>query len=257
MHPPVEPESLTEALDRAAAMLRAAERVAVLTGAGISAESGLATFRNTGGLWEGHRVEDVATPFAFERNPEMVWRFYNSRRADLRTARPNPGHLALVELEERLGDHFCLITQNVDGLHRLAGSRRLLELHGNLAQVRCTGCKRVEDRGSEELPDLPRCTACGELLRPAVVWFYEPLPEATWAEAELAVRCCQCFLVVGTSAVVYPAAGLIEKAQASGAQIIEVNVEPTAVSRQADVGLYGKSGELLPQLVQRAAGQGN
>jgi NAD-dependent deacetylase len=194
----------------------------------------------------------VATPFAFERDPTLVWRFYNARRAQLRAVHPNPGHHALVALEKHLGpDRFTLITQNVDGLHRQAGSRHVLELHGNLARVRCTGCQRTTDRGGEELEDLPRCRECTELLRPDVVWFHEMLPEDTWQEAERSASRCHCFLVVGTSAIVYPAAGLIDLARSQGAAVIEVNLTATAASRQADAGLYGPSGEILPQLVQR------
>jgi NAD-dependent deacetylase len=166
MHPPVDDNDLAASLARAADGLRRAGRVAVLTGAGVSAESGVPTFRGAGGLWEGRRVEEVATPHAFRRDPALVWRFYNARRAALRAVRPNPGHHALAALEERWGERFTLITQNVDGLHRAAGSRRVLELHGNLARVRCSRCGHVEDRGGEELPDLPRCGECGQLLRP-------------------------------------------------------------------------------------------
>src|SRR5438874_6269552 len=155
MHPPMDQETLDDALEQAARLLRPAKRVAVLTGAGISAESGLATFRGAGGLWEGSRVEEVATPFAFRRDPALVWRFYHARRAAVASARPNPGHHALVALEDRFGSaRFTLITQNVDGLHRAAGSRHLLELHGNLARVRCTGCGRLDDRGTEPLAAL-------------------------------------------------------------------------------------------------------
>ena len=250
MQPRVDPGDLDAALARGADALRRAGRVAALTGAGVSAESGLATFRGGGGLWEGHPVEDVATPEGFRRNPELVWRFYNARRAALLAARPNPGHLALVDLERRWGDRFTLVTQNVDGLHQAAGSRRVLELHGGLARVRCTGCKAVADRAGEELPALPRCRDCGGLLRPDVVWFHEMLPEGVWRAACEAVEACDCLLVVGTSAVVYPAAGLIGTARALGACVIEVNLEPAA--RAAGViGLYGKSGEILPRLVQR------
>jgi NAD-dependent deacetylase len=244
--PPLDPGQLTTA----AAMLREAGSVAVLTGAGISAESGIATFRGAGGLWEGHRVEEVATPMAFQRDPALVWRFYNLRRASLRTVRPNPGHHALADLEARFGPgRFTLITQNVDGLHRAAGSVRVLEIHGCLARVRCTGCGRVEDRGSEPLPDLPECT-CGRLLRPDVVWFHETLPEDLWLAAEEAVSGCGCLLVVGTSAVVYPAAGLIDLAKHCGAPVIEINLAPTAVSSAVDLGLYGPSGIVLPELVR-------
>src|SRR5438105_3006312 len=186
MHPPVGNNDLDDALDQAAGLVRAAQRVAVLSGAGISAESGLATFRGSGGLWEGQRVEDVATPRAFQRDPVLVWRFYNLRRANLATVQPNPGHHALVELENRLGANFTLVTQNVDGLHQAAGSRNVLEIHGAIRRVRCVGCQRVTDRGVEALPDMPRCD-CGSLLRPDVVWFEEALPEDIWRRAVEAV----------------------------------------------------------------------
>jgi NAD-dependent deacetylase len=245
------PAHLTGSLSRAATLLSGAERVAVLTGAGISAESGLATFRGPDGLWEGHRVEDVATPMAFARDPVLVWRFYNARRAALRAARPNPGHQALVQLEQKWRESFTLITQNVDGLHRAAGTRNLLELHGSLARVRCTGCARVEDRGTDPLPDLPHCSACGKLLRPDIVWFYEPLPTDVWNSAEEAARSCAVFLVVGTSAVVYPAAGLIEIAARQGAAIIEINLVSTPATSEARLSLRGPSGQILPELVKR------
>ena len=256
MHHPVDHDDLDSALDRAAELLRRAKEVAVLTGAGVSAESGLATFRGSGALWDGYRVEEVATPMAFQRDPRLVWRFYNARRAAAAEARPNPGHYALAALEEYFGpDHFTLATQNVDGLHQAAGSRHVLELHGCLARVRCSACEQVENRGTAPLEELPRCR-CGALLRPDIVWFYEPLPDAVWQEAEAAARRCHCFLVVGTSAVVYPAAGLIEVARDSGARIIEVNLERTSSSRNADVGLYGPAGRLLPQLVHLLQGSG-
>ncbi len=240
------------AMEQAVRMLRAAERVAVLTGAGISAESGLATFRGAGGLWEGHRVEDVATPRAFQRDQAMVWRFYNARRAGLAAVKPNAGHAALVELENRLGsDRFTLVTQNVDGLHQVAGSRHVLEIHGALRRTRCCQCERVEDRGVEALADLPRCAHCDGMLRPDVVWFEESLPEAIWSEAIDQVQTCDCFLVVGTSAVVYPAAGLIELAKASGAGVIEANLVPSAASGLVDALLLGPSGTTLPELLRR------
>jgi NAD-dependent deacetylase len=254
MHHPVSTDDLEPALERAAGWLRRARRVAVLTGAGVSAESGVPTFRGAGGLWEGRRVDEVATPMAFRRDPGTVWRFYNMRRASLRGVRPNPGHRALAALEDRWGGgRFALVTQNIDGLHQAAGSRHVLELHGNLARVRCTGCGRVEDRGGEDLPDLPRCAACGALLRPDVVWFSESLPGGVWQEAAAAAQRCQCFLVAGTSAVVYPAAGLIALARESGAGVIEVNLQPTEACAAGDVGLYGPAGVVLPQLVERLA----
>jgi NAD-dependent deacetylase len=252
VHPPMDEDVPSRSLEQAAAWLAAAKSVAVLTGAGVSAESGLATFRGPDGLWEGHRVEDVATPEAFARDPVLVWRFYHLRRANLRTARPNPGHLALAALEERFGsERFTLITQNVDGLHRAAGSKHVLELHGNLTRVRCTGCGRVEERDTEPLDEMPRCSPCGALLRPDVVWFHEPLPDDIWADASLAVRDCQCLLVVGTSAIVYPAAGLIERARTWDARVIEVNLTVTEASHRVDLGLYGPSGQVLPELVKK------
>jgi NAD-dependent deacetylase len=244
------PSSDTDAaLQQAAAWLREAGSVAVLTGAGVSAESGVATFRDAGGLWEGYCVEDVATPRAFHRDPVLVWRFYNARRANLRNVKPNPGHYALAALEQRLGGRFTLVTQNVDGLHRAAGSRNVLEIHGSIARVRCTGCGDSRDR-DDALPELPRCDGCGELLRPDVVWFEEPLPEDVWDQAMAAVYACGAFLVVGTSAMVYPAAGLIDVARANTARVIEVNTKPTAASGRVDLSLFGASGQILPRLME-------
>jgi NAD-dependent deacetylase len=251
MHHPLDHDDPEAALDRAAGALRRARRVAVLTGAGVSAESGVPTFRGAGGLWEGHRVEEVATPEAFDAAPALVWRFYNARRAGLRTVAPNPGHHALVALEGHFGDGFALITQNIDGLHRAAGSRRVHEVHGDLRRVRCTRCDYNADRGLGELPDLPRCDACGHLLRPDIVWFHEMLPPETWLAACRATEECHCFLVVGTSAVVYPAAGLIDMARAVGASVVEVNLEETAAGGSGTIGLYGPSGEMLPRLVAK------
>lgn len=239
-------------LERAARILRGAKRVAVLTGAGISAESSLGTFRGAGGLWEGHRVEEVATPSAFRRDPQLVWRFYHMRRAALAKVKPNPGHDALVALERRLGpEAFTLVTQNVDGLHQEAGSRNVLEIHGTLRHTRCTGCHIVADRGTEALAEMPACSVCGERVRPNVVWFEEALPHDVWAKAEDAVAGCDCFLVVGTSAVVYPAAGLIDLARREGAAVVEVNVTPSQASSRVDVLLLGPSGSLLPELIKR------
>ncbi|MBY0230042.1 MAG: NAD-dependent deacylase [Gemmataceae bacterium] len=237
-------------LDRAAELLRQAERVAVLTGAGVSAESGVPTFRDSGGLWEGHRVEDVATPEGFSRDPALVWKFYNLRRAALAAVKPNPGHFALADMGRRWGDALALATQNIDGLHQQAGSEGVLELHGSLARVRCIACPyRAETR--EALPDLPRCPACEKLLRVDVVWFGEMLPHAVLQAAERAAEACDVFLVVGTSAVVFPAAGLAYQAREAGAKVIECNLGATAASGIADARLHGPSGVLLPELVKR------
>jgi NAD-dependent deacetylase len=251
------PDPLDAALDRAADLLRHAKSVAVLTGAGVSAESGVPTFRASDGLWEGHRIEDVATPFAFRRDPRLVWQFYNLRRANVARVKPNPGHYALAKLEERWGEDWTLVTQNVDGLHRAAGSRNVLEIHGSLYRTRCTGCERVEDRGLEPLGELPACPHCAGLLRPDIVWFHEPLPEEVWSAATRAAHRADVLLVVGTSAVVYPAADLIPIARGdrgykpTPGSVIEFNLTRTEASRLADVGVYGPSGQTLPRLVER------
>ncbi|MFO0808137.1 MAG: NAD-dependent deacylase [Gemmataceae bacterium] len=239
-------------LARAVDILHTAKRVAVLTGAGVSAESGVPTFRDANGLWEGHAIEDVATPAAFERDPILVWRFYNARRDNLRSVEPNAGHMALAALEGRYRPGcFTLVTQNVDGLHRRAGSQEVIELHGNLARTRCSSCGRVEDRGLEPLGTLPTCPHCAAPLRPDIVWFTEALPHEAWYRAKTAASECECLLVVGTSAVVYPAAGLISYAECNGTPVIEVNLRRTDASDRADVNLYGKSGEILPRLLER------
>jgi NAD-dependent deacetylase len=220
----------------------------VLTGAGVSAESGVATFRGSGGLWTRVRIEDVATPGAFQRDPARVWQFYNDRRDQLLDVEPNPAHYALAELES-LARHFCLITQNVDRLHQRAGSIRVLELHGNLTEVRCTACGRRFDMAGVRLPQLPRCAECGGLLRPNVVWFGETLDDHIWAEAARSVRESDVLLVVGASAEVYPAAGLVSIARQAGASAIEINLERTGAS--TNLGIYGPAGQTLPELVAK------
>ena len=183
--------------------LAEAQSVAVLTGAGISAESGIPTFRGAGGLWNHYRAEDLATPEAFARDPRLVWEWYNWRRETIAKAAPNPAHLALVKLE-RAKPSFTLITQNVDGLHNLAGSGRVLKLHGDIWRMRCTDCGSNWPDRRVPLPKLPPHCACGGLARPGVVWFGEPLPPGMMNEAEHAVASSEVFLVIGTSAVVYP-----------------------------------------------------
>ena len=246
---------LNAALNEAADVLRLAERVCVLTGAGVSAESGVPTFRDSNGLWEGHRVEDVASPEGFERDPKLVWQFYNARRANRATVKPNPGHDALVAMEKRWKNNFTLVTQNVDGLHQEAGSENVLEIHGSLRHTRCLGCDVVTNRGMEPLGDAPQCPQCRGQLRPDIVWFGEGLPEDVWMASRLAARECDVFLVVGTSAVVHPAASLIPLSKSAAkpvpAKVIEVNLTRTEASAYADIGLYGPSGVVLPKLVER------
>lgn len=228
--------------------LRNARRVAVLTGAGISAESGIPTFRDAGGLWEGIRFEDVATPEAFGRNPTRVWEFYEARRRAAAAALPNAGHVALAKLEERFDD-FLLATQNVDGLHRRAGSRNLVELHGTLARRRCPSCGASVE-GLEPLKDLPPPCQCGGRFRPDIVWFGEMLPPAAWSAAEKAAREAQVYLVVGTSAEVYPAAGLALIAADGGAKLFEINPSSTSLSRVFEGVLREPAGVALPRLLE-------
>ena len=228
--------------------LKNARSVAVLTGAGVSAESGVPTFRGNNGLWKQYRAEDLATPGAFARDPKLVWEWYDWRRGLIAQAQPNAGHLALVELEKRLPS-FTLITQNVDGLHELAGSRKVLNLHGSIWKLRCTSCERERVDRRTPLPEIPPKCECGALLRPGVVWFGEALPPGVWEQAESAARASEIFLLVGTSAVVYPAAGLAQIAKAAGARVVEINIVETVVSRGIDEFLQGPSGELLPQLI--------
>jgi NAD-dependent deacetylase len=247
-------DELERALANAANALRLAERVCVLTGAGVSAESGVPTFRASDGLWEGHRIEDVASPDGWERNPALVWQFYNARRANVATVKPNPGHYALAELEKRWGENFTLVTQNVDGLHIEAGNKNVLEIHGSLRHTRCLGCGLVTNRGLGPLGDAPQCPICRDRLRPHIVWFGEGLDDDVWWAAMNAASKCDVLLVVGTSAVVYPAASLVpiaKRGKTNAAKVIEVNLTRTEASANTDIGLYGPSGVMLPKLVER------
>lgn len=226
-----------------------AERVTALTGAGISAESGVPTFRGADGLWRNYNVMELATPHAFARDPELVWEFYNWRRNLITGLTFNPGHKALVDLEARV-PHFALITQNVDGLHLKAGSKNLLEIHGNLWKVRCAKCHTVTLDMSSNMGALPKCRECGGLLRPHVVWFGESLDFTLLNRAVEAARSCQVMLVIGTSAIVQPAASLAFEAKEAGAVVAEINLEKTPSSGMMDFVLLGKSGEILPKLLE-------
>ncbi|MFQ5723191.1 MAG: NAD-dependent deacetylase [Terriglobia bacterium] len=235
-----------------------AERVAVLTGAGVSKESGLPVFRGQDGLWRQYRPEQLATPEAFARDPVLVWEWYNWRRQVVARAEPNPGHYALAELGRRVPD-FTLITQNVDGLHDRAvpklRERRLLKLHGDLWRLRCLGCGQETTNHAVPLPELPPRCRCGGLLRPGVVWFGEPLPAEVLRQAMEAAARAQVFIVAGTSAAVQPAASLPLLARRAGAKIVEVNLEATPLSPLADACFLGKSGEVLPRLVETGVRQ--
>lgn len=237
--------SLLEARSRIAS----ARSITVLTGAGISADSGVPTFRGADGLWRNFRAEELATPEAFERDPGLVWEWYNWRRELIATKHPNNAHLAIASLESRWND-FWLITQNVDGLHRAAGSTKLSEIHGNIWMVRCTGCGTVTENHQIPLPLLPHCGRCGELLRPHIVWFGESLHEADLARCAKQLQACDVLLVIGTSGVVYPAAGFASIAKEAGAYVIEVNLDPTPQSDLVDIALHGRAKDLVPLLLQ-------
>ncbi len=228
--------------------LSQAQRVCVMTGAGISAESGIPTFRGSSGMWRNYNPAELATREAFSRNPALVWEFYNWRRTLIAAAEPNPGHVALVKLEARTAQ-CTLLTQNVDGLHRLAGNKSVIELHGNIWETRCTGCGRLNEQLRPDLGTDPRCEQCGALLRPNVVWFGESLDEALLGRAFDAVSKCEIMITVGTSAVVQPAASLAGTAKRAGAVVAEINLERTPNSMIMDYVILGKAGEILPQLV--------
>jgi NAD-dependent deacetylase len=227
-------------------------RLTVLTGAGVSAESGIPTFRGTGGLWEGHALEDVATPEGFARDPDLVLRFYNERRRRLHAVQPNPAHAALARLEAALGERLTLITQNVDDLHERAGSRRVLHMHGELLKARCAACGKVLGWPGD-LSRADRCPACGAgSLRPHVVWFGEfPF----YMEDEIpAALSAEVFLAIGTSGVVYPASGMVAQAKLLGRLTVEANLDATETSHFFDHRLIGPAGSTIPDMVSRLLG---
>ena len=237
---------------RLVALLVGQGSVLVLTGAGVSSESGIATFRDAGGVWEGVDPMTVATPRAFAADPKFVWRFYDARRRRAASARPNPAHRAIAALEAT-GRPFLLATQNVDGLHEAAGSRALVRLHGSLWRLRCTACAAEHEDLRPALDPLPpRCAVCGAMLRPAVVWFEEPLPMIEFGRAERGAREAELVLVVGTSSLVYPAASLQLVALEAGAYVVEINPETTSFSSAASEHLAGRAGIVLPALLAAA-----
>ena len=243
------PAPLTQLIERAAETLGKARHVCVLTGAGMSAESGIPTFRDAlTGLWAQFSPEELATPEAFERDPKLVWQWYEWRRELVRQAEPNPGHYAIADLAHRV-PRLTLVTQNVDGLHQRAGSTDAIEYHGNILRDRCTRHGAVAARADWSASGLPECAECGGLLRPDVVWFGEAIPREPMLQAAAAADECDVFLSIGTSSLVYPAAGLAEAALRAGATVIEVNPSATELTPHAHIVLAGPSGRLLPPLV--------
>jgi NAD-dependent deacetylase len=232
--------------------LREARHLVALTGSGISAESGVPTFREAQtGLWERYDPQELATPEAFTRDPGLVWEWYEWRRNLVAEAEPNPGHRALAELERRIPD-FVLVTQNVDGLHERAGSRNLIELHGNIVRSRCSLEGEIAEPEGRDDSVPPRCPRCGAFLRPDVVWFGEMLPAGALEAASEAARGCDLFLSVGSSSLVYPAAALPYEAIENGATLVEINPKETPLTRQTDHSLRGPAGEILPRLLREA-----
>ncbi len=222
-------------------------RIVVLTGAGISAESGVPTFRDSGGLWEGHDVEDVATPEGYERDPDTVLRFYDARRRAAASVTPNAAHRALARLEGAIGEDLLVVTQNVDDLHERAGSHSLVHMHGELRRALCTTCG-ARPEWDADLIDRPHCPACGErTLRPDVVWFGEMPYELE--RIERAVLACDVFVSIGTSGAVYPAAGYVALAAAFGARTLELNLEPSDAPIPFDVARSGLASVLVPEWV--------
>ena len=242
-------------------LLARTAKLVALTGAGVSQESGLRTFRDAhpstssgqAGLWAQYKPEDLASPQAFARDPKLIWDWYAWRREAVKGVRPNPGHHAFVEIERRI-PQFTLITQNVDGLHRMAGSQNVLELHGNIQRVRCSECSTFAEDWEDDSNSMPRCVKCSGLLRPDVVWFGESLPRDQLERAVEATRSCEVFFSIGTSGVVQPAASLAYAARNIGAVIVEVNTEPTPLTPKVEYFLQGKSGEILPDLVKAVWG---
>ncbi len=225
-----------------------ARSVTVLTGAGISADSGVPTFRGAEGLWRDFRPEELASLEAFERDPQLVWEWYNWRRELLITKHPNPGHEALVELEQRV-EQFWLITQNVDGLHVTAGSRKLSEIHGNIWKVRCTECGAVKENRDVPIHILPKCPICDGLLRPHIVWFGETLDPTDLQSSYAALGSCEVLLIIGTSGLVYPAASFGPVAKDHGAFVAELNLDPTPNSDLVDIAVQGRARDLVPRLL--------
>ena len=231
--------------------LRQAKKVVVFTGAGVSAESGIPTFRDAmTGLWTQYRAEDLATRQAFRANPKLVWEWYEWRRELVAKARPNAAHIGIARLQDCVPE-LTVITQNVDGLHQAAGSQGVLELHGNIRRSKCFACARIAMEWSSDPETPPRCQHCGGRLRPDVVWFGESLPERTFSFARAAAETCDFFFSIGTSSIVYPAAELPERAYTARATVIQINPLPTPLSKIATVNFYGRAGAIVTALLKQ------
>jgi NAD-dependent deacetylase len=228
--------------------IKCSSHIVFFTGAGMSAESGIATFRGKDGIWNKFRPEELANFNAFMKNPAMVWEWYSYRRDIVRHAIPNAGHIAIAEFQKYV-PKITVITQNIDNLHKRAGSNNVFELHGNIERNYCIKCKTFYN-DIEDWVGLPKCK-CGGLIRPDVVWFGEYLPENQFKGAEIAASECDLFFVVGTSAVVYPAASLIYTAKNSGAFITEINIEETEISSLTNKSFIGKAGKILPEILEK------
>ncbi len=237
-------------IERLQKLIKASNCIFVLTGAGISKESGIPTFRGKNGWYKKHPPEELATPYAFAKNPVLVWEWYNLRRKIILSATPNEAHYKIAEIE-RYKSCFLLVTQNVDGLHKKAGSKKIIELHGNIFKTKCTSCGKLykEDYrifGEHELP--PRCPVCGGILRPDVVWFGEPLNEEDINRAFSFAQEADLILVIGTSGIVHPAAMLPRIAKANGGKVIEINPSRTPISKLADFIIRDRAAKVLPKL---------
>lgn len=229
--------------------LKESESLVFFTGAGISSESGIATFRGKEGLWNKFKPEELASFDAFIKNPALVWEWYNYRRKIVQEAKPNPAHLTIAEMQNHFRE-VTVVTQNVDNLHRRAGSNRVFELHGNIERNFCVNCKKYFNEEMDFSSGVPKCE-CGGLIRPDVVWFGEFLPEDQFLGAEKSGINSDIFFVIGTSGIVYPAAGLIYTAKASGSIIVEINIEETQMSEISNYSFFGKAGEIIPKIFEK------